>query len=41
MKQKLQHIEILDVLAEQNFANSTRCVYPRNERNSQPIVVYF
>lgn len=41
MKQKLQHIEILDVLAEQNFANSTRCAYSKNERNRQPIVVYF
>lgn len=46
MKQKLQHIEILGVLANnvpagQDFANSTRCAYPRYEQNRQPIVVYF
>lgn len=47
MKQKLQHIEILGVLANNNvpagqgFANSTRCAYPRDEQNRQPIVVYF
>lgn len=46
MKQKLQHIEVLSVLANnvpagQDFANSTRCAYPRYEQNRQPIVVYF